>query len=148
MIIYSEGATKLQEDEATMILDALTVAYPGYPWGVRVYDGGAFIRHLDFPSNWGMNVKLRKSYSASQLKREVILMAGEWLERANLKRGRANDDEIGRVEGVPEKFQPPSEKDPVPVLIAADGATPLRDVVRPQAKELITKNGYGLPEIS
>lgn len=118
MIIYSEGATRMQEDEAKMILEALTIAYPCYPWGVRVYDGGAFIRHLDFPHNWGMNVKFRSVYSASSLKREVIRMAGEWLERARLKRGRANDDEIGRVEGVPERFQPPSEKEPVHAVIA------------------------------
>ena len=107
MIIYSEGATKAQEDEANTILGVLTTVYPGHPWGVRVYDGGFFIRHLDFPSTWGMNCKYKNfSHDAAVLKREIIMKAGEWLERANLKRGRANDDVIGRVEGVPEKDQP------------------------------------------
>lgn len=108
MIIYSEGATRSQEDEANMILDVLTRIYPGHPWGVRVYDGGFFIRHLDFPANWGMNCKYRDfGHDAAVLKREVIMKAGEWLERANMKRGRCDpEQEIERVEGVPEKYQP------------------------------------------
>lgn len=105
MIIYSEGGTKAQEAEANWILEALTIAYPSHPWAVRVYDGGFFIRHLDFPKNWGMNCKGNYA-SASLMKRDVILKAGEWLERANLARGRSNGDPILHVEGVPEKDQP------------------------------------------
>lgn len=108
MILYEEGATQSQRDDAHSILESLTTAYPGHPWAVRVYDGGFFIRHLDFPSNWGMNCKSKNIYSASQMKKEVILMAGEWLERANLKRGRWDDTPIKRVDGVPEKYQPDS----------------------------------------
>lgn len=105
--LYREGATKSQEDEAKMILEALDFAYPGHPWGVRVYDGGFFIRHLDFPKNWGMNCKTNKIYSASSLKKQVIMMAGEWLERANVFRGKNLHGEVkGNVEGVPEKDQP------------------------------------------
>jgi len=107
VLLYSEGASKAQEDEAEQILGALTLAYPGHPWAVRVYDGGFFIRHLDFPNNWGMNCKASKvDWSASYMKREIIMKAGEWLERANLQRGRWNGDEIQKVEGVPEKYQP------------------------------------------
>ena len=108
MIIYAEGATQAQEDEAKMILDVLSTAYPGHPWGVRVYDGGFFIRHLQFPKNWGMNLKYRNvSHDAAVMKREIISKAGEWLERANIKRGRYDGDQPDyRVEGVPEKDQP------------------------------------------
>ena len=121
MIIYSEGATKAQEDEANGILEVLTVAYPSYPWAVRVYDGGFFIRNLDFPSNHGMNCKFKHiGYSASAMKREIILMAGEWLERANMKRGRANGDEIQRLEGAPEKYQPKK----APLVLTPTGAVP------------------------
>src|SRR5688572_9610885 len=109
VIIASDGATKAQEDEANAILEAITTAYPNHPWAVRVYDGGFFIRHLDFPSNWGMNCRNHtRLYSASALKRECIRMAGEWLERANLKRGVGDETPILRVEGVPERWQPPS----------------------------------------
>ena len=114
MILYSEGATKAQEDEANMILEVLTFAYPNHPWAVRVYDGGFFIRHLDFPSEWGMNCKHKDVYSASNLKRQIIMLAGEWLERANLRRGWGDLTPIERVEGVPEKDQP-LLRDGVPV---------------------------------
>ena len=118
MVVYSEGATQAQEDEANGILHALSVAYPSYPWGVRVYDGGFFIRNLDFPPNYGMNCKYKNfGYSASAMQREIILMAGEWLERANLKRGRNNGDEIERLEGIPEKYQPPKAK---PAIVLGD----------------------------
>ena len=114
MIVYSEGGTKAQEDEAEMILGVLSTIYPGHPWAVRVYDGGFFIRHLDFPSNWGMNCHYKNfGHDAAVLKRNIIMKAGEWLERANLKRGRSDESPIIRVEGVPEKDQPPSAKPPI-----------------------------------
>lgn len=132
MIIYSEGSTKAQEDEANAILDALTTAYPLYPWGVRVYEGGFFIRHLEFPSNWGMNCKVKgRVYSASSLKREVIMMAGEWLERAGLSRGaNVNGDEIGWVEGIPDHYQAKEFKEPVKVDAVVE--SPLREEALPQ----------------
>jgi hypothetical protein len=114
MIVHTEGATKAQEDEAEMIVGVLSTVYPGYPWSVRVYDGGFFIRNLDFPANWGMNCKFSTfSHDAAVLKREIVMKAGEFLERANLKRGRNNGDEIQWVEGVPDKDQPPSSKSPI-----------------------------------
>lgn len=139
MILFSEGATKAQEAEANDILEALTVAYPNYPWGVRVYGdstgGGFFIRHLGLPSNYGMNCT-KKFYSSSQLKKEVITAAGEFLERAGLKRGRGNDDEIRRVEGIPEKFQPPSEKPPLAMEVVIDASNRMRDEPMPQVKDM------------
>lgn len=156
MILWSEGATKAQEDEAQQILEALTVAYPGHPWGVRVYGdekgGGFFIRHLDFPSNWGMNCRHRtRFYSASALKREVIRMAGEWLERANMKRGaNLNEDEIGRVEGVPERFQPFPEPGKEPEVkfdaVIAAAERDLRDEPRPQVQKELAQDGNRLPK--
>lgn len=114
MIVHTEGATQAQEDEAEMILGVLSTVYPGYPWAVRVYDGGFFIRNLELPSNWGMNCKYETfSHDAAVLKREIVMKAGEFLERANLKRGRNNGDEIKRVEGVPDEYQPPSAKSPI-----------------------------------
>jgi hypothetical protein len=86
----------------------LTTAYPSHPWGVRVYEGGFFIQYLLKPFNqpYGMNCKYKDfAHSASALKRDIIMKAGEWLERAGLARGRSNGDEIMWVEGVPEKHQ-------------------------------------------
>ena len=135
MILFEEGATTSQHSEAHEILNSLTVAYPGHPWAVRVYDGGFFIRHLDFPANWGMNCKHQtRLYSASAMSREVIRMAGEWLERAGLKRGRWDGESTRWVEGVPKRDQPPEAKDPVPMSIVLDtNYEPLRTEPRPQA---------------
>lgn len=111
-VIYSEGGTLAQEDEAQSILDLLYTAYPGHPWGVRVYDGGFFIQYLDRPFNkpYGMNVKFKTAgVSASMMKREIVMKAGEWLERSGMARGRLDaDQEIVSVEGVPLKHQKPA----------------------------------------
>jgi hypothetical protein len=108
VILYSEGDTPLQESDAHKIMELLTVAYPGHPWAVRVAGGVIFIRYLDptLPGNWGMVIKVDDvQHDAAVLKKRVIMAAGEWLERAGLKRGRENGDEIERVEGVPEPKQ-------------------------------------------
>ena len=108
MIGHVEGDTLEQVGEARRVFDLLGQFYPGHPWSVRVMPGIIFIRHLDFPTNWGMCLKTREAdHDAAVLKKKLIMLAGEWLERANMRRGRADaDQEHGRVEGVPEKFQP------------------------------------------
>jgi hypothetical protein len=132
MILYSEGGNKMQESEADQVLAILCAAYPGHPWAVRVDQGVIFIRHLQFGSNWGMNVKFRNiNHDAAVLKREIIRMAGEWLERAGLVRGRENGDEIVRVEGVPDRFQPNQPLENMDVVVNAS-TEPLRTEVRPQ----------------
>ena len=137
MILYQEGATQAQIDEAHGILEVLTFAYPGHPWAVRVYDGGFFIRNLAFQANWGMCCKFKDTgHSWSEMKREIILMAGEWLERAGLKRGRYDaDQEIEHLEGVPAKYQPLKSERPLKtehVIIAGNGTEVLRETPRPQ----------------
>jgi hypothetical protein len=110
-ILYTEGGTQAQQDEAHQVLAVLCAAYPGHPWAVRVDQGIVFIRHLELGSNWGMNTKWRNiDHDAGVFKREIIRKAGEFLERAGLVRGRANGDEIARVEGLPEKYQPASRE--------------------------------------
>lgn len=107
MILYSEGRTTAQEADAEKVLGILCDVYPGHPWAVRVDGGCIFIRHLELGNNWGMNVKYNKvNHDAAVFKKEIIMKAGEWLERAGLVRGRANGDEIIRVEGIPERDQP------------------------------------------
>jgi hypothetical protein len=141
VILYSEGATQAQEDEAEDIVAVLTIAYPGHPWAVRVYDGGFFIRHLAFPTNWGMNCKYKDTgHDWAVMRREIIMKAGEWLERAGMRRGRYDaDQEIGRVEGVPEKkiegefaLDWSHDKDP---LGGNEGQT-IREIPRPQVEKM------------
>jgi hypothetical protein len=116
-MLYTESQTDLGHNKAVEIMELLTAAYPGHPWAVRVDGGVIFIRYLDvrLSGNWGMAMKEKDSnHDAAVLKREVIRMAGEWLERAGLARGRANGDEIVTVEGIPDRFVPkPVEVDAV-----------------------------------
>jgi hypothetical protein len=135
-VLYKEGATKAQEDEAQWILEALDFAYPDHPWSVRVYPGGFFIRHMNLDATWGMNC--RGSYaSASLLKKDVILKAGEFLERAGLPRSRWDfENDIKRVEGVPEKWQPEPEVSKLPAVnfekVIATAERETRDVPMPE----------------
>jgi hypothetical protein len=105
--LYSEGGTKQEEADSHHVLEILCSAYPGHPWATRVEGGVVFIKHLEFGTNWGMCKKFSDiSHDAAVFKKEIIMAAGEFLERAGLVRGRATGDEIVRVEGVPEKDQP------------------------------------------
>jgi hypothetical protein len=107
VMLYSEGDTKREEADAHTVLEILCDVYPGHPWAARVSGGVVFIRHLELGHNWGMVRKYKDmTHDAAVFKREIILAAGEWLERAGLARGRANGDEIIRVEGIPDKHQP------------------------------------------
>ena len=126
MILHSEGSTKLQQSEADQVLEVLCAAYPGHPWATRVDGGIVFIRHLELGSNWGMNTKWRDiNHDAGVFKREIIMKAGEFLERAGLIRGRANGDEIVRVDGLPEKYQPNNRKPLENTLVVNERGEPL-----------------------
>ena len=137
-MLYEEGSTAAQQDDAHQILGLLTMVYSGHPWAVRVDNGIIFIRHLEFPGNWGMNIKTRGAeHDAAVLKKRVIMAAGEFLERAGLARGRANGDEIQKVEGVPDRFQPHPEKQTVQFeKVFAESAGELRSEPMPQALKM------------
>lgn len=129
MILYTEGKSEGQASDAEKIMGILCTAYPGHPWAVRVDEGLIFIRYLNtlLQGNWGMVLKTREvDHDAAVLKRRVISLAGEWLERSGLKRGREDGDEIQHVEGVPEKWQTTKETN---AIVAVDGS-PLRTTPR------------------
>lgn len=130
MILHTYSETKAQESDADKVMAILCTAYPGHPWAVSVYQGVIFIRHLQLGNltnkQYGMNIKWGDvNHDAAVLKKKVILYAGEWLERAGLKRGRENGDQIERVEGIPD------ERKPVDLVIAKDLGE-LRTHARPQ----------------
>jgi hypothetical protein len=128
MMLHTEGDTPALEREAEWIMfNVLAPAYPNHPWSVRAYPNGFFIRHMDFPGNWGMNCPTpSKTYSASAYKKLVIMMAGEWLERAALARAAGDgEQEIVSVEGVPIKAAQFEN-----VVVNQDAP---RDAPRPQA---------------
>ena len=144
VVRYAKGATDSQFDEAKAILEALDIAYPDHPWSVEISGdstgGRVFIRHLAFQGgNWGMNLRHTKKdnafYSSSSFKRQVILKAGEWLERAGLPRGRYEIDRplSSEAEGVPQ-----SKTAEMDVFIQP---SEIRTVPRPQVKKEEKENG-------
>ena len=109
MILYAEGENVAGDNLAKNILEMLTEAYPGHPWAAYVRQGVLFIKYLDpnMKGNWGMAKKLGAvDFDANVLKRSIVMMAGEWLERCGMIRGLNRGDRITHIEGVPEKYQP------------------------------------------
>lgn len=132
MLIYFEGATPALEDDAKGILSLIWNCYPGHPWSVRCDHGIIFIRHMGFPGNWGMNIRVTEfDHDAAVLKKKIVMLAGEWLERAGMARGRHDaDQETQRVEGVPEKYQPLKD-----VELVIESSEP-RETPRPQVGKM------------
>lgn len=135
-ILYTEGRTDAQASEAEKVMHVLTTAYPGHPWAVRVDNGIIFIRHLAFGTNWGMNLRTSAvDHDAAVLRKKIVLLAGEWLERAGFRRGRSEEQPAGFVEGVPLSGQAPAVKpaadEQMQIQVAAP--EPLRTEPRPQA---------------
>ena len=123
------NALTLAKDILADVFDA----YSGYNWFVQVKGGVIFIRELTFPKSWGMARKLGVSdFSRTNLKHDVVMSAGEWLERCKLRRGLANQgEEATWADGVPEKDQPVSH--PIDAtIVMPNGVTPLRTEPRPQ----------------
>ncbi len=97
-------------DVAVQVLDVLMACYPSYSWHVREIDGALVIKEQALTAmfgQYGMMLKSHESYSWSDLKREVILAAGEFLERANLPRGKWTGQEA-ELEGADPRFRRPS----------------------------------------
>lgn len=133
------------------ILQLLALVYPGWNWAAKVYGnnsgGGYHIRLLDFPANYGYNnPRANHCASASEFRATVIRHAGELLERCNVSRSLPADPDqplIGRMEGVPEKFQHEPDLAKLPRVefetVIAAAEREMRDEARPQALEMAKK---------
>ena len=92
------------EPLAEQMLADLCRAYPGHGWFVIVKGGIVHIKDMDINPNWGMCLHYSQiKGDAAERKRDILRAAGEFLERANLKRGRKTDDVALSVEGIPDK---------------------------------------------
>jgi hypothetical protein len=87
------------------VAESLHKKYPGHLWAVSVQGGMIVIKNLAISHTHGMCVKLENYYADPRNKR-ILLMAGELLERAHLKRGRDEGAPVNILEGVAAKYQP------------------------------------------
>jgi hypothetical protein len=102
--VIVEGKTGSDDTLASQVMSSLTQAYPGHPWHVDVRDGLIIIKHMRLSGKWGQIKRTSGVYSASDLKKAVVLMGGEFLERAGMTRGKPVEGEYKRVvDGVPTK---------------------------------------------
>lgn len=88
---------------ALEMLHALTNAYPGHSWYVKITGGIVHIKNLDFSDKWGMALHYSQLKDDAQArKRGLILAGGEFLERAHMRRGEKTET-VTSIEGVPQK---------------------------------------------
>lgn len=92
---------------AKYMLDLLLKHYPGHTWMVQVFgkDGYATIRNPSISYKMGMRVIFPRAVksrlimpnsplrSLSDLDYKVVTMAGEFLERFDIRRAKANPDQ-------------------------------------------------------
>lgn len=103
------SGTAAERTIAKNAVEALVQHYPGYSWFVEVRDGLLMIRcaELDWRGRYCMVRKLGAvQHDYGRLVRETVHAAGEYLERANLRRGAAREGEVAqKIEGA-QYFKP------------------------------------------
>lgn len=89
---------------ATGCVRDLVDHYPGHDWHVMVKGGILHVKAMNINPNWGMCLHYSQIKSdAQERKRSLLRAAGEFLERANLRRGRREDETVLHVDGIPDK---------------------------------------------
>ena len=138
MIVGYEGETQSLEEDAKGILSLLWNCYPGHPWYVHCRPGHVFIQYLSFRSKgtWGMSLRVTEvDHDAAVFKKKIISLAGEWLERAGIARGRYEEgsDASFKVEGVPDSFTPQALPEEQVKFVQPDSIDKLRQDAHPLA---------------
>jgi hypothetical protein len=84
---------------AKRMSEVLQRHYPDHSWGVNVDGAGgiATIKNFRLSGNWGFLLKLVDTYSSSEYDKQVVMGAGELLERYNLSRGRFVEKELNDI---------------------------------------------------
>lgn len=85
-------------DTAKRMSEVLQKHYPGHLWGVHVdsEQGVATIKNFRLSGNWGFLLHLG-AFSVSEQDRQVVMAAGEMLERYRLSRGEARRHELDEL---------------------------------------------------
>lgn len=99
-LIYCDGDNDLAKSYSRAAAEALVSCYPNHSWWVETKGGALVIKHFGISGMLGM-VRHTSSldFSATNFKKEVILAAGELLERAGLSRGAYTGEAVQAFEG-------------------------------------------------
>lgn len=92
------------EPMARQMLNDLTTHYPGHDWFIVIKSGIVHVKVMSINPNWGMCLHYSQiKADAKDRKKQLIRSAGEFLERAHLRRGRSENVDVKAVEGIPDK---------------------------------------------
>ncbi len=95
----TESESNLGHDIARNALAILNKYYPGFVWYVRS-DGGVLCIKCNALGNACMIRHLSDvQHDAGRFSREIILAAGEFLERGYMKRGKWNGEYARKLDG-------------------------------------------------
>lgn len=98
-IAYTESRDPANLPLAKEIVETLTFAYPNHSWWVRIDGGLVIIKHFGISGVVGMVRRYDAlAHDALVRKRDVILAAGELLERAGLPRGAYQGEAVTHLE--------------------------------------------------
>lgn len=99
-LAYTESEDPVNLPLAKEICETLHWAYPNHSWWVRIDGGLIIIKHFAISGAIGMVKKFDDlAHDATYRKREVIMAAGELLERAGLARGANTGEDVESLDG-------------------------------------------------
>lgn len=97
-LIYCYGDNKLADAMAKDSAELLTKYYPNHSWWVECKQGVLIIKHLEASGMRGLIGMVKRvdslAHDAKVRHREIVMMAGELLERAGLRRGANVGDPV------------------------------------------------------
>lgn len=98
-IIYCYGDNPLADSHAKDAAETLCLAYPNHSWWVECKQGILLIKHFGISGTIGMVRHTSKlAGDAAARKRDIVLAAGELLERAGLPRRDYRGEEVRDLE--------------------------------------------------
>jgi hypothetical protein len=98
-LAYIEAADPADLPMAKEINETLHAVYPNHSWWVRIDGGLVIIKHFSISGTCGMVRKYADlAHDALARKRNVIMAAGELLERAGMKRGAYEAQPVTHLE--------------------------------------------------
>lgn len=98
-LALTESKTEAGHGLAKHALEVLTKYYPGYAWYVRVDGGILEIKCAEIGRASMVRHVKKMDYDWGILDRDILRSAGEFLERARLKRGLATGELAKRLDG-------------------------------------------------
>ena len=101
-LIYCFGEGEMADARAKEAAEVLVEAYPNHSWWVECKGGVLVIKHLEASGLRGTIGMVRHlsamEHDAKARKHDIMMKAGEMLERAGLRRGARGEDPVTHFE--------------------------------------------------